>query len=92
MERGAVVIGVAAGIAAHIHRLAPQIARSLGRGHNPGDAAVIDQTVVVQPQRVRNEAACLMLLHGQRLAHHGVRVQHGVLAERHRNVRQVFGT
>ena len=47
--------------------------------------AVVDEAVVVEPERLGDVRGAQVVLDGERLLHHGVVVQAGVLAEGHRD-------
>ena len=75
--------------AADVDRGFREIARALRRGHDQRDAAVIDQAVVEQVQRLGDEARALVILDGDRLLHHGFGIEQRMLAERDRDRRKL---
>ena len=72
--------------AAHQHRLVFKVFGHVGAAHDDRDPAVVDQAVVVQPQRFCHVPRVHIVVDGDGLAvHHRVRIQAGVLAKRHRD-------
>ena len=72
-------------VAAQIGRRLREIARALGGGQDQRDAAVIDQAIVEQVQRLADEARGVIVGERERLAHHGRRIERRVIAERLRH-------
>jgi len=89
-RRAAVVERVLPRVAGKQHGRPLQVARTLGRGHDPGHRAVVDQAVVQQMQRLADRArTCVVGQRDRAAMHHRIRVQAGMVAERHRDVAQV---
>ena len=69
--------------AAHHDGLLLQVLRHVGTAHDDRDAAVVDEAVVEEAQRLGHVRRLHVVLDRQRLLHHGVGIQARVLAEGH---------
>jgi hypothetical protein len=71
--------------AAHQDRTLLEAFRHVGPAHDDGHAAVVDQAVVVQAERLRDVGRLHVVRDREGLLHDGIGVQAGVLAERDRH-------
>ena len=75
-----------------MNRCLAQIAGTVCQGHDHGHAAVIDQAVVEQAQRLTNEPSIQIGVEVKGFAHHRLRVEAGMVSECHGNFSQLFGS
>ncbi len=66
-----------------------EIARTIGGAHDDRRTAVALEAAVEQAKRIGDHARGVMLLDGERLAHHDIAVQHRVAARDHRDLGEV---
>jgi len=79
-------VGLASAETGDQHRRLLEVFRSFFRGQDQAYRAVVDQAVVQQPQRRGDEPRRLMIVDAERRAHHGVRIERTMIADRHRHL------